>query len=793
MSVTMTMISLTRVSGLCFAVLASQSLAGLVAHYEFEETTGTVLADSSGNGHDGTVVGSGDLNVSGFVGSGYQPGVGASNFGSVAAGVSTFGIGGNSARTIAFWFNTPGFGGSTDQFRLIGTGSTGAGTAFNIVAESGTGANRVGIRYGNGNVYFDADNSGSAFATGTWYHVAVVYDGSALDLESIGTASDGTGLVVYVDGVEVDSAAGNLNNGTQALNTALTAFAFGANEDGSQGLYPGSLDEVRVYDEALDAAQVAVLAGQDPGSIPQIASFGADVTNVPAGSSVTLSWSASNYDSLTIDPGGIDAAALSTGGAGNTIVTVNETTTFVLTADKAGNLATSSVEISVQPPPDPFPTGAGSLWAEWYRPVDQPVFSTTHGNNHDAVIFFEPELEYPYHLIVSHETSGAYLWRATSFSWDSADWELVADPYVIAGHYEYDDAVKVDGTYYLYESGKVYTYSGDLAASSGNWTQSGTFPSGQCDDIGVFYEDGVFHIFGENGNYPDGFDGLRLSHYTSTTGLGGWTLVDTHAVDPNPDGGTTYGVGDATIVKVDGIYYLFCDRESVGVPYRVTAWTTTDINQPFEYLGVALAPRSGETDDWDNHRIQDADILYVPELKRFIMVCNMMDTDGIPGGSFPGVGGTRVVGTFYSKVTDGGFDSYMEGFAGLVGPDAAMDSDPDNDGATNEEEYCAGSLPDDPSSFPIRKLVTIEDGGLHYPGVIFDRITVDPMAVREGETSASGGLTAGSFVSGAGTESSTGPSTVGAFYEKVVYRSLTPMESSDRQFLRIRSTVTPAP
>ncbi|BCX49056.1 hypothetical protein HAHE_29640 [Haloferula helveola] len=240
--------------------LAVSAEAALVAYYEFDETSGTSIGDSSGNGFDGSVIGSGDLNVSGYVGSGYQPGSGGSDYGSVSGGVSDFGIGGNDARTIAFWFNTSGFGGATDQYRLIGTGSTGAGTAFNIVAESSTGANRIGLRYGNGNVYFDADNSGTAFATGTWYHVAVVYDGSTLDLESVGTASDGTGLVFYVNGVEVDTAAGNLNNGTQALSTALTDFAFGANEDGTQGFYPGLLDEVRVYDEALGAGAIATLA-----------------------------------------------------------------------------------------------------------------------------------------------------------------------------------------------------------------------------------------------------------------------------------------------------------------------------------------------------------------------------------------------------------------------------------------------------------------------------------------------------------------------------------------------------
>ena len=167
------------------------------------------------------------------------------------------------------------------------------------------------------------------------------------------------------------------------------------------------------------------------------------------------------------------------------------------------------------------PTKAVSTWTEWYRPADQPVFTTSYGNNHDCVLFHDPDAEYPYYLIVSHETSHAYLWRTQSYSWDSADWELVSDSYTIDSHYEFDDGVKVGDTYYVYEAGYVYTYTGDLADSDGNWTNAGTFPAAQCDDIGVFYEDGVFHIFGEYGDFPPGPDGTSLSHYTSTTGLGG--------------------------------------------------------------------------------------------------------------------------------------------------------------------------------------------------------------------------------------------------------------------------------
>ena len=286
---------------------------------------------------------------------------------------------------------------------------------------------------------------------------------------------------------------------------------------------------------------------------------------------------------------------------------------------------------------------------DWKRPVDNPVFTTTFGNNHDSVLFVDPELEYPYHLIISHTEEAAHLWRAKKFSWSSADWELVSDQYIIGKHYEYDDGVKVDGTYYLYEEGIVYTFSGPLEEASGKWKAAGTFPFKQCDDIGIYYEDGVFHMFGEHGDFPHGPDGTSLAHFSSTTGLGDWKLVNAKAVDPNPDGGHKYGVGDATIEKIGGEYYIYCDRESKGSPYKVVAWKSKDINKPFEYVGKAITPRSDEVDDWDNYRIQDPDIAYIPELGRYVITANMMDRDGNPGGNFPTMKGntTRVIGVFY--------------------------------------------------------------------------------------------------------------------------------------------------
>jgi len=69
---------------------------------------------------------------------------------------------------------------------------------------------------------------------------------------------------------------------------------------------------------------------------------------------------------------------------------------------------------------------------------------------------------------------------------------------------------------------------------------------------------------------------------------------------------------------------------------------------PLEFVGVVIEPRSDETDDWDNHRVQDVDNGYVPELGRYVIVANMLDTDGNPGGDFPTMkqGNARTIGVY---------------------------------------------------------------------------------------------------------------------------------------------------
>jgi arylsulfatase A-like enzyme len=89
-----------------------------------------------------------------------------------------------------------------------------------------------------------------------------------------------------------------------------------------------------------------IVAGQPP---PVIHEFTADDGYVPAGTAVSLNWRASGFETLTLHPGGLDAAALTTGGTGSVTVEPSQTTTYTLTAVREGLEVTESIRVAVGP------------------------------------------------------------------------------------------------------------------------------------------------------------------------------------------------------------------------------------------------------------------------------------------------------------------------------------------------------------------------------------------------------------------------------------------------------------
>jgi hypothetical protein len=211
--------------------------AGLVGHWRFDEVSGTVAADSAGGDNDGTLIGD-QLE--------WRPSDGRSGgalwYGGVLDAyveISTTGMS-TSSGTVAMWGYLADpqpsqtryfFGHTTDP-------------AYN---------NRVQLFMDNGDTNLDlglGDNHNrlndiTTFELEVWYHVAVTWD--------VGT------YFVYINGEE---AATGAYAGLSALHPVANIGNDG-NASGPTEGFGGYLEEARIYDRALSAAEIqAIMQGE---------------------------------------------------------------------------------------------------------------------------------------------------------------------------------------------------------------------------------------------------------------------------------------------------------------------------------------------------------------------------------------------------------------------------------------------------------------------------------------------------------------------------------------------------
>lgn len=205
-------------------------LPAFVAHYQFDETSGTSAADATGNGKTASVVGG--TWTAGRIGNAVNLS-GSSQYVSIPAGV----LAGASACTIATWVRLDTIANWTRIFDL-GTGTTAnmfltpsssAGTARFAITSSGAGGEqRV--------------NAPAAIPTGAWTHVAV-------------TLSGGTGIL-YVNKAEVARASITL---TPASLGSTSQNWIGRSQYSGDPFLDGAVDDFRLYSRALSASEISAL------------------------------------------------------------------------------------------------------------------------------------------------------------------------------------------------------------------------------------------------------------------------------------------------------------------------------------------------------------------------------------------------------------------------------------------------------------------------------------------------------------------------------------------------------
>lgn len=145
--------------------------------------------------------------------------------------------------SVSAWVNTSHAGGSyNDNWAILDFDRS---EFFNVFIDGATG--QLSFSTADGGIH--DFSGGPAINDGTWHHITAVYDG--------------TDKILYVDGVEV---ARSVNaHGGSALGTSNTRYGFigdgseASDIDGSRNniYYDGQVDELKLYDGALSAAEIA--------------------------------------------------------------------------------------------------------------------------------------------------------------------------------------------------------------------------------------------------------------------------------------------------------------------------------------------------------------------------------------------------------------------------------------------------------------------------------------------------------------------------------------------------------
>ena len=237
--------------------------SGLVAAYAFDEGSGTTVTDSSGNGNNGTLTNA-TWSTSGKYG-------GALQFNGTSALVTVPDAASlhlSSGMTLEAWVNPSTVNANwrdviykgNDNFYLSATSTNASKPDAGMIA---------------GGTYADTFGT-SKLSTSTWAFLTETYDGSTLRL--------------YVNGTQVSSTAH-----TGSIATSTNPLQIGG--DSIYGQYfAGLIDNVRVYNVALTAAQIqsdeAAAVTSVPDTTPPTAPS-ALTPNVVSSSEIDLSWTAS--------------------------------------------------------------------------------------------------------------------------------------------------------------------------------------------------------------------------------------------------------------------------------------------------------------------------------------------------------------------------------------------------------------------------------------------------------------------------------------------------------------------
>jgi hypothetical protein len=255
--------------------LAGQARADLILHYSFDEGSGTIAHDSSGNGHDGVFEGAPTW-AAGKIGGALSFSGGGERV--VDADAPDY-LNGLDAVTVAVWIKSNEI--NSDRGFIIGEEPDGGDNLMEIrydaAGATGGATNVLKMAVVAPNDEQQLESSANAQTT-EWQHVAMVW-------------SRNEQLQCYLDG-QLDTP--TANGAARDVSTAdITMLIIGQGGKDAGRSWNGLIDDVRIYDEALSAERIqGIMLGEGfpyaMGPSPADGSLYKDTW-------VTLTWTPGDY------------------------------------------------------------------------------------------------------------------------------------------------------------------------------------------------------------------------------------------------------------------------------------------------------------------------------------------------------------------------------------------------------------------------------------------------------------------------------------------------------------------
>lgn len=521
---------------------------GLVAHYELDETSGSVAADSSGHGYDGTVSGDaswadGGLTLGGTDGHVKLPD-------NMMAGLDAITV------STEVWVDPT----QATPYFIWGLGNTdGAGNGNGYLFTTGNSAYRTSIASGNWTTEQTA-TSGTALGRGAWKTLTY-------------TLQDGT-ATLYLDGVKVGEKTGVTIKPGDIGDGRTTANYIGRSVYSGDRYLEGRVRDFRLWNRALTGTEVRDLAA-DPTAILGVE---LDALKVPA-----VIDDASSTITLPVEPG-TDLTALDPSydvKAGSTLDVDGP----------ADHSSPRTVTVTA-------PGGATRAWTVRAVEMRSPVLPGLYADPNIAVFDGTYYIYATTDGVAGWGGKDFYVWKSTNL----VDWERSAQPFLTldgangnvpwaSGNAWAPTIIERGGKYYFYFSGHHPTYNRKTIGVAVADSPEGPFTaqpeamilnneaatSGQAIDPAAFRDPatGRYYLFWGNGSpvYAELSDDMLSIKAETLAKISGLT-----------------GFREGTFVNYrQGTYHLTYSIDDTGSPdYRVGYATATSIDGPWTYRGVIL-------------------------------------------------------------------------------------------------------------------------------------------------------------------------------------------------------------